>query len=205
MRYRVTWAGLAPQPDGFSNGGDRNLLSDAPRAASPAGLHEGGGPGDRDRCTDTAPGPGRTALEAGSGHAGEARRSRARAMWPAFSAANGRTDPGSLAATFVSARSPATGLRRVRRFRRGGRSRAAGSGAKARIRGRSRGPIAPRCARWRAACNSARSRCSRTRRPVARQSGRYGGPGRGPAAGSGVRTWAVARLRSLTMRLTLRA
>ena len=46
---------------------------------------------------------------------------------------------------------------------------------------------------------------SRMGRPVARQSERYGCPDRGPTAGSSVRTSAVALLRSLTMRLTLRA
>ena len=46
---------------------------------------------------------------------------------------------------------------------------------------------------------------SRMGRPVARQSERYGCPDRGPTAGSGVRTSAVALLRSLKMRLTLRA
>ena len=46
---------------------------------------------------------------------------------------------------------------------------------------------------------------SRAGRPVARQSERYGCPDRGPTAGSGVRTSAVALLRSLTMRLTFRA
>ena len=46
---------------------------------------------------------------------------------------------------------------------------------------------------------------SRAGRPDARQSERYGCPDRGPTAGSGVRTSAVALLRSLTMRLTFRA
>ena len=59
---------------------------------------------------------------------------------------------------------------------------------------------------WRAACSSPRSNLSPNGKAClpARKLERYGCPDRGPAAGSGVRTSAVARLRSLTMRLNIR-
>ena len=81
------------------------------------------------------------------------------------------------------------------------------TGADEGICGRSRYPVASCSARWNSTCSSALSNVfpnEKAHRSV-RQSERYGGPDQGPMAGSGVRTSAVALLRSLTMRLTLRA
>ena len=68
-------------------------------------------------------------------------------------------------------------------------------------------PIASCSARQSSTCSSARSNVfpNEKARRSGRQSERYGGPDQGPTAGSGLRTSAVALLRSLTMRLTFRA
>ena len=112
-----------------------------------------------------------------------------RGSWSGAPAAAGRAGHGSM-----RVRAPARAV--------------ASSRGRARRRESAGDPVARAC---RAAPDGARPATpngrpgSRAGRPVARQSERYGCPDRGPTAGSGVRTSAVALLRSLTMRLTFRA